>query len=184
MSSARLRALRTHRWQSPTLRELVRHGERFGVDCVYETAEGMHAQGRLDALELGRLARHLRRIDRGWRLAADQRERLVGLLREQGISNRDVADMAGVSLSTVTRAGAEPPDPDPQKRMVEPQMSVKSRQDRSLAVCFQFDASASAPPPPVEGTWRAWVYGGAPIQHVGDRRRSSGRVRAQIRRAA
>jgi hypothetical protein len=49
-----------------TLREYVRHAERFGTDAVYETAAG-----DLTRAELA-LAEHLRRLDRKWRMPPQQ----------------------------------------------------------------------------------------------------------------
>lgn len=159
--------------KSPTLAEFVRHAERFGVECVYESAEWTRLP------ELGSLARHLRRIEKSWRLSPDQRDRLIAELRDRGLSNREIADMAGVSLSTVVRAGAGPRDSVVKNRMVEPRESVKSRGDGDLPASTESDTLYAAArymhmlrrePPPVRRTWREWVYGGARIRHVGGRR--------------
>jgi hypothetical protein len=168
----------------PSLPALVRHAERYGVECVYETAEGMGTHGLMSSIDVGALARHLRRIDPSWRLTTDQRERLVAQLRASGVTNRNAADMAGVSVSTVVRAGAEPCDSAPENRTVEPNKSVKSRVDRSLPVYFAFDPAWTDEPPPVKGTWRAWVYGGARVGQAGSRRRSPGYAPTQLENAA
>jgi hypothetical protein len=50
-----------------TLREYVRHAERFGTESVYETAAG-----DLTRADLFALAEHLRRLDRRWRMPPEQ----------------------------------------------------------------------------------------------------------------
>jgi hypothetical protein len=79
------------------LAAFVRHAERFGVECVYETAVEMN----LGAGDLGCLARHLRRLDRRWRLSPSARLALAEGLVAAGARSRDVVEMAGVSHSTV-----------------------------------------------------------------------------------
>ena len=82
-----------------TLEQYRRHAERFGTECVYETAEGLG----LSALELGHLARHLRRIDPRWRLTATQRDQLIADLLAERLRTAEIAHMAGVSEKTVSR---------------------------------------------------------------------------------
>jgi hypothetical protein len=93
--------------QRPTLDEYVRHGERFGVELVYETAWEL----RLPAVELGHLARHLRRVDRRWRLSPTNRHELAVQLVGAGAKAADVAEMAAVSRSTVASLRAASPRP-------------------------------------------------------------------------
>ena len=117
---------RDHGARRPTLGGLIRHAERFGTECVYETAEELG----FPALELGYLARHLRRVDRLWRLTPDQRERLIEELLAAGTRRREIADMAGVSEKTVSRArqrGAEDGLQGPWDGLVEPKKRDKSR---------------------------------------------------------
>jgi hypothetical protein len=85
----------------------VRHAERFGVELIYETAQEL----RLPAVELGHLARHLRRVDRRWRLSPADRHRLAWLLVAAGVKAADVAEMAAVSRSTVASLRAASPRP-------------------------------------------------------------------------
>jgi len=91
------------------LRTLVKHAEKFGTAEVYETATAMG----FSALELGYLVRHLRRIDKSWRLESAQRTRLVRELLEANVADKEIRDMAGVSQDTVARLrkGREPADP-------------------------------------------------------------------------
>jgi len=99
--------------QPPTLDEYVRHAERFGVEVIYETA----AELNLEPRDLGHLARHLRRVDRRWRLSPTNRHRLAGLLVAAGVKAADVAEMAAVPRSTVATlraASPRPADPAPQ----------------------------------------------------------------------
>jgi hypothetical protein len=117
------------RW--PTLEEYIRHAERFGVDCVYETAE------ETGLIELGYLARHLRRIDRRWRLSSVQRSRLIGELLASGLTHRDIADMAGVSTDTVGRASAQLRHSGLQNRTVEPRKGRRSRGYSPLPVLVE-----------------------------------------------
>jgi hypothetical protein len=108
-----------------TLAAFARHAERFGTECVYETVEEMG----FTALELGYFARHLRRIDRRWRLTTDQREHLVTRLLADGVRKKDIADMAGVSERTVSRARQQVAEAGllgPANRMVEPKKKDKS----------------------------------------------------------
>ena len=93
--------------QRPTLEQYVRHGEKFGVELVYETA----AERRLSAVELGQLARHLRRLDRRWRLSHTDRHKLAQRLIAAGVKARDVTEMACVSRSTVASLRAASPRP-------------------------------------------------------------------------
>jgi hypothetical protein len=79
-----------------TLDQFVRHAERFGTEFVFETAAA-----RLGSPDLGHLARHLRRIDRRWRLSPADRAALAAGLVVAGIKTVDIVDLAGVSYSTV-----------------------------------------------------------------------------------
>jgi hypothetical protein len=83
----------------PALADFVKHAEQFGGECVYETAEAVG----LRAPDLGYLARHLRRIDRTWRLSAKQRDLLILGLMTEGIADKKIRDMAGVSQDTLAR---------------------------------------------------------------------------------
>jgi DNA-directed RNA polymerase specialized sigma24 family protein len=116
---------------APTLTDFVRHAERFGVECVYETAE------ETGLSDLGYLTRHLRRIDRSWRLSPNQRERLIAELLGAGLPQREIADLAGVSTDTVGRASAELRDSAARNRMVEPKKSRKSHQDNPPSVLVE-----------------------------------------------
>src|SRR5438477_3912781 len=89
----------------PSLADLIRHAERFGIERVYETAEE-----HLPALELGYLVLRLRRVDKHWRLSADERERLIRGLIEAGVPDREIREMARVTLPTLRkmREGALP----------------------------------------------------------------------------
>lgn len=152
-------------WITPSLAAFVRHAERFGVECVYETAEAMSAHGLMTSLDRGCLARHLRRLDKSWRLTPQQRERLIAELRASGVRNREIAEMAGVSLRTVVGKGAPLTTPTPENRLVEPRKSADSDGYGKRAEddpYFAFDPSWTDGSPPVK-SWYAWVYGGARI---------------------
>ena len=82
-----------------SLADYVKHAEQFGTECVYETA----AELGLAAAELGYLARHLRRIDKTWRLATEHRDHLILGLVTEGIADKEIRDMAGVSQDTLAR---------------------------------------------------------------------------------
>jgi hypothetical protein len=90
---------------SPSLSDYIKHAERFGrqcrhgVQCIYEAAE----TDGLSAVDLGCLARHLRRIDNNWRLTAAQRERLILRLLSEGIADKKIRDMADISQDTLAR---------------------------------------------------------------------------------
>jgi hypothetical protein len=99
--------------QRPTLEQYVTHAQRYGVEAIYETAEEL----RLPAVQLGYLARHLRRVDRRWRLSPTNRHELAERLVAAGARARDVAEMAAVSRSTVASlraASLRPADAAPQ----------------------------------------------------------------------
>ena len=104
-----------------TLESLVRHAEKFapqsvyGAECVYETAE----QTRLPALELGYLARHLRRIDTHWRLTLGQRDRLILALSDAGVADKEIRDLAKITQPTLRklRESPRPADPGPLDRI-------------------------------------------------------------------
>jgi hypothetical protein len=85
-----------------TLEAYVRHAERFGVELVYET--GLELQ--LTARDLGHLARHLRRLDRRWRLSAADRLALAEGLVATGVKTAEIVEQAGVSYATVSRLRA------------------------------------------------------------------------------
>jgi hypothetical protein len=92
----------------PSLDVLIRHAEKFGSECIYETA----VEFGLPGVELGYLARHLRRVDRYWKLTPQQKyDLIVGLLSED-VPDREIRDMAKVSQDTVarTRKGSETSD--------------------------------------------------------------------------
>ena len=105
---------------NPTLSQYVTHARRFGVECVYETAE------ELNLPQLGLLPAHLRRIDSAWELQPDQRSRLIGNLIESGAKQQVIADTVGISLSSVEKIAAQLRNPVPENRMVEPSKPVKS----------------------------------------------------------
>ena len=92
---------------------LVHHAELYGCEDVYEVAETCD----WEPLKLAQLAAQLRRIDRErklvgkdeyrdaagrtrsterWRLAPDQRERLVEGLIKQGLADKRIRNLAGV----------------------------------------------------------------------------------------
>lgn len=83
----------------PTLDEFIRHAERYGSECVYETA----AEGHLDAQELGTLSLALQRIDRKWRLPYRRRAALALALCDIGLPHARVCEMAQVSRATLHR---------------------------------------------------------------------------------
>ncbi len=60
---------------TPELEGFIPHAERFGSECVYETAEDF-----LDPEQLGYLALRLRRIDGRWRLSFVKLRPYVSLL--------------------------------------------------------------------------------------------------------
>jgi hypothetical protein len=108
-----------HRNGRPRLDAYVRHAERYGTSFVYETA----AADGFRAVELGQLARHLRRVDRRWRLAQADRRALAERLVADGVKAKDVVEMADVSHTVVAaiRAAGSPGlgDPTPANRMVK-----------------------------------------------------------------
>jgi hypothetical protein len=132
--------------QRPTLEQYVRHGEKFGVELVYETA----AERRLSAVELGQLARHLRRLDRRWRLSHTDRHELAEQLVVAGVKAADVAEMAGVSRSTVASLRAASPRPaDAAPQPTEPcgLVDTETRESASESTPTQtarFDAERAA----------------------------------------
>jgi hypothetical protein len=77
----------------------VKHAERFGTEVVYQSAE----EHELPALDLGYLARHLRRIGKSWKLDPSQRERLIRGLIAADVPDREIRDIAKVSQDTVRR---------------------------------------------------------------------------------
>jgi hypothetical protein len=83
--------------QRPTLEQYVTHAQRYGVEDIYKTADEL----RLSAVELGYLARHLRRVDRHWRLSPSDRHELAERLVAAGLKAADVVEQARVSRSTV-----------------------------------------------------------------------------------
>lgn len=85
--------------QAPALGEFVKHAERYAHEAVFQTAEEVG----LPAVDLGRLARHLRRIDNTWRLEPAQRNRLIRHLLDTKTPDKEIRDMTGVSQDTLSR---------------------------------------------------------------------------------
>jgi hypothetical protein len=81
----------------PTLDQYVGHAERFGSELIFQTAVELNVPPR----DLGHLARHLRRVDRRWRLSPADRHNLAELLVAGGAKTATVVEQAGVSRSTV-----------------------------------------------------------------------------------
>lgn len=79
-----------------TLAQYVRHAERFGTEFVFETA-----RFELEPVEMGHLAKHLRRIDKRWSLSKEDREGLLVALIDGGVSDKNIREMVGVSQPTV-----------------------------------------------------------------------------------
>jgi hypothetical protein len=75
----------------------VSHAQRFGVEAIYETAIELSLAPR----DLGHLTRHLRRIDRRWRLSPNARHKLARRLVAAGVKTAQIVEQAGVSRSTV-----------------------------------------------------------------------------------
>jgi hypothetical protein len=87
----------------PTLEEFIRHAERFGAECAYETA----AEGYLDAEELGILSLSLQRLDRHWRLKPAQRIVLAKALIAARLPLNQICEMAQISRTTLFRLRTE-----------------------------------------------------------------------------
>ena len=75
-----------------------RHAERFGTECVFETA-----MCDLSAVPLGRLSLHLQRIDPEWRPEPLDRSAFACQLIEAGVRRDRACEMAMVSARTVRR---------------------------------------------------------------------------------
>lgn len=88
----------------PTLQQYIRHAERFGTECVFETAIA-----DLDAESLGLLSLHLRRVDSRWRLASAQKRALGTALLEirPSLKAERLCEMAQISQSTLYRLRTE-----------------------------------------------------------------------------
>jgi hypothetical protein len=112
----------------PTLNDFVLHAQRYGVEAVYETAAphlGPEDRGRL-AMQLRRIdkERHAaevegnvrRRIEPVWSLSWDQKRDLIRDLMEERVEDKRIAQMAGVSQSTVRtrRIALQTVEQDPQ----------------------------------------------------------------------
>ena len=86
-----------------TLAEFVRHAEKFGTECVYETACGY-----LTALELGELALALKPLKRSLSLA--ERRDLVQRLSNEGATLDEIITYSGLGERQVYRLLREVPD--------------------------------------------------------------------------
>jgi hypothetical protein len=95
----------------PTLEEFVRHAERFGTECVYETA----AEGYLGERELRRLrieldsievARRSGRYHVGRRRRRSRAETRVAaqVLADRGLTRVEIAEKMSVSVKTIDNA--------------------------------------------------------------------------------
>ena len=140
------KAKRSRLDQRPTLEQYVTHAQRYGAEQVFETALEMN----VDPRDLGYLARHLRRIDRRWRLSHTDRHELAEQLVVAGVKAADVAEMAGVSRSTVASLRAASPRPaDAAPQPTEPcgLVDTETRESASESTPTQtarFDAERAA----------------------------------------
>lgn len=91
------------------LEQYVTHAEKFGAECVYETAQETGLE------QLDSLAAHLTRIDKNWRLTKPQSDELIDTLLDRGFTAQRVSELTPVSLRTV------------KNRMVERKKSAKTK---------------------------------------------------------
>ena len=81
------------------LRRLIRQAEHFGTIDVWPAA-----RRTLEPLDRGRLALHLRRIDPEWKLSRVEAMELAVDLAVNGVGDREIRRMAGMSQPTVRKA--------------------------------------------------------------------------------
>jgi hypothetical protein len=72
--------------------------KRSGAAEVYAVASR-----ELEAVALGRLLLHLRRVEPEWHLPLKERRRLAVALLEEGVADRHVIDQTGISRTTLWR---------------------------------------------------------------------------------
>jgi hypothetical protein len=117
----------------PTLTDLIRHAQRFGIDGVYETA----AQDGLDKRGLALLRVELDRIEAACkngrytvgkrrRRGPDETREMIIALRARGLVDRAIATKLGISYERVRKLGRDLPKPGSQTRMVERQKSARN----------------------------------------------------------
>lgn len=80
-----------------SLEKLLRHAERFGPDCVYETA----LEHGADASVLGKLAAGIRKLDRRWKLTRDQQTGLAHRLLNVGADGGLIRNYTGLSSKSL-----------------------------------------------------------------------------------
>jgi hypothetical protein len=141
----------------PTLREFVRHAERFGVESVYETAEYW-----LVSNERASLAKHLRRIDPQWRMKPDARSRLIHSMADHGATDQQIGDALGISRRAAWSARTELADARPTNRVNKPENCVV------FAGCVNLPVHPENFTPP-RPEWHSWVHGGARVRHAGEK---------------
>jgi hypothetical protein len=96
----------------PTLAEYIKHMERFGPDCIFETAAGDLPVQELGAL-VGRMNTRAGEADRhdhqwrGWSLPRDERLTLVRRLLEAEVPPKQVERWTGASRSYISKIAAE-----------------------------------------------------------------------------
>jgi hypothetical protein len=78
------------------LNRYVHHAERWGTECIYETAAS-----EFGAIELAHLADRLRHIDPKWRLDRNRRDVLIVGLDRAGVPAKRISDQIGVDVRTV-----------------------------------------------------------------------------------
>ncbi len=84
------------------IRQFANVAKRSGAAGVYAVA-----RHELDAVQLGRLLLHLRRVDPDWSLDIHERRRLAYALLEANVPDRHIRDQLQISQKTLTRRRQE-----------------------------------------------------------------------------